>query len=134
MDHSAANTLLALVQLQGQGPGTEIMWAIRGRSPARLYGGGDADGLPARGLLGSDLRGAVQDGAIRLVRDAAITELSPEQDGGGLTVSGRTGGAPMVLTVDSLVAATGSAPTSRSSARSAWTSPPRWRRPPVSRR
>ena len=66
MGHSAANTLLALVQLRQEEPGTEITWAIRGRSPARLYGGGDADGLPARGLLGSTLKAAVATGAITL--------------------------------------------------------------------
>ncbi|WP_211328780.1 hypothetical protein [Thermomonospora umbrina] len=48
MGHSAANTLLDLAELASTRPGTRITWAIRGPSPARLYGGGDADGLPAR--------------------------------------------------------------------------------------
>ncbi len=47
MGHSAATTLLARVGLRQAAPGTRITWAIRGRSPARLYGG-DSDGLPAR--------------------------------------------------------------------------------------
>ena len=46
MGHSAANTLLALVRLRQEEPGTEITWAIRGRSPARLYGGGDPTACP----------------------------------------------------------------------------------------
>lgn len=111
MGHSAAGTLLALVRLQQEEPGTEVTWAIRGRSPARLYGGGDADGLPARGLLGSDLRRAVRDGAVTLVREVTITALSPEAGGGGVVVSGRgRDAAPFEVTVDALVAATGFRP------------------------
>ncbi len=42
---------------RGQGrPGTRIVWAIRGASAAKVYGGGDADGLAARGQLGTRLR------------------------------------------------------------------------------
>jgi thioredoxin reductase len=112
MGHSAANTLLALVQLRQEEPDTEITWAIRGRSPARLYGGGDADGLPARGLLGSTLKSAVADGAITLIREVTITALTPPADGTGpLTVTG-TGrdGEPVSLQVDAVAAATGFRP------------------------
>jgi pyridine nucleotide-disulfide oxidoreductase len=110
MGHSAANTLLALVELQRTEPGTRISWAIRGRSPARLYGGGDSDGLPARGLLGSTLRAAVQAGNVELHREVTITELAPA-DGGQLRVTG-TGrdGALLSLTVDAVAAATGFRP------------------------
>jgi thioredoxin reductase len=112
MGHSAANTLLALVRLQEEEPGTEVTWAIRGRSPARLYGGGDADGLPARGLLGSSLRAAVAGGAITLVREFTTTSLTPPDDGTGrVTVTG-TGrdGAGVCLEVDTVVSATGFRP------------------------
>lgn len=108
--HSAANTLLALVGLREQEPGTRITWAIRGRSPARLYGGGDTDGLPARGLLGSTLRAAVRAGSVTLLREVSITRLAPAADG-RLEVAG-TGrdGAPVELRVDALAAATGFRP------------------------
>jgi len=112
MGHSAANTLLALVELQRTEPGTQISWAIRGRSPARLYGGGDSDGLPARGLLGSTLKAAVQSGAITLLREVTITELTPPEDPTGrlrVTGTGRDG-APVDLQVDALAAATGFRP------------------------
>jgi hypothetical protein len=110
MGHSAANTLLALVELQRTEPGTRISWAIRGRSPARLYGGGDADGLPARGLLGAALKAAVQAGHVELHREVTITELTPA-DAGQLRVTG-TGrdGAPLALTVDAVAAGTGFRP------------------------
>jgi hypothetical protein len=112
MGHSAANTLLALVELQQTEPGTRITWAIRGRSPARLYGGGDTDGLPARGLLGSNLEGAVTAGAITLLREVTITDLTPPPEGGGqlrVTGTGRDG-VPVDLHVDALAAATGFRP------------------------
>ncbi|MBJ7451238.1 MAG: FAD-dependent oxidoreductase [Blastococcus sp.] len=112
MGHSAANTLLALVELQRDEPGTEITWAIRGRSPARLYGGGDSDGLPARGLLGSTLRSAVRSGAVRLLREVTITGLTTPADGAALlhvTGSGRAGVA-VDLYVNALAAATGFRP------------------------
>jgi glycine/D-amino acid oxidase-like deaminating enzyme len=112
MGHSAANTLLALVDLQRTEPGTRITWAIRGRSPARLYGGGDSDGLPARGLLGSTLKAAVQSGAVTLLREVSITALIPPADGAGqLSVAGTSrDGAPLDLHVDALAAATGFRP------------------------
>jgi len=112
MGHSAANTLLALVDLQQAAPGTQITWAIRGRSPARLYGGGDSDGLPARGLLGSELKAAVQSGAITLLREVTITGLTPLADPTGqlrVTGTGRDG-ASVDLQVHALAAATGFRP------------------------
>lgn len=112
MGHSAANTLLALVQLRAEEPGTEITWAIRGRSPARLYGGGDADGLPARGLLGSTLKAAVNNGAITLIREFTVSALTPPADDTGrLTVTGTDrDNEPVTLQVDGLAAATGFRP------------------------
>jgi threonine dehydrogenase-like Zn-dependent dehydrogenase len=112
MGHSAANTLLALVELQRTEPSTRISWAIRGRSPARLYGGGDSDGLPARGLLGSALRAAVRSGAVTLLREVTITGLIPPVGGAGrlhVTGTGRDG-VPVDLHVDALAAATGFRP------------------------
>ncbi|MCZ2820120.1 FAD-dependent oxidoreductase [Modestobacter sp. VKM Ac-2977] len=110
MGHSAANTLLALVELQRSEPGTQISWAIRGRSPARLYGGGDSDGLPARGLLGSTLKAAVRAGHVELHREVTLTEVAPTGDG-RLRVTGTArDGAPLDLQVDALAAATGFRP------------------------
>jgi glycine/D-amino acid oxidase-like deaminating enzyme len=112
MGHSAATTLLALVDLQRAEPATQITWAIRGRSPARLYGGGDSDGLPARGLLGSELEAAVRSGAVTLLREVTITGLTPPADPAGrlrVTGTGRDG-IPVDLHVDALAAATGFRP------------------------
>ncbi|MFD2793912.1 FAD-dependent oxidoreductase [Promicromonospora vindobonensis] len=85
MGHSAANTLLSLVELAEQEAaqgteGTRITWAIRGGSPRRLYGGGTGDDLPARGLLGTRLRDAVEAGRIELLTRVAIDRLEPATD------------------------------------------------------
>ncbi|RSN48603.1 FAD-dependent oxidoreductase [Actinomadura sp. WAC 06369] len=107
MGHSAANTLLALAELAGAEPGTRVTWAVRGDSVARLYGGGDADGLPARGALGTRLRGAVEAGRIELVRGFAVTRLDGD---GPVAVTGTAPDGERTLTADTIVAATGFRP------------------------
>lgn len=108
MGHSAANTLLALVELAETAPDTRITWAVRGASVARLYGGGDADGLPARGALGSCVKRAVETGAITLVRNFTITAFAPADP--GVTVTGTGPDGEHSITVDAVVAATGFRP------------------------
>ncbi|MFI6984128.1 FAD-dependent oxidoreductase [Embleya sp. NPDC050154] len=108
MGHSAANTLLSLVELADAEPGTRITWVVRGASVARLYGGGDADGLPARGALGSRVKQAVEAGAITLVRNFTITGFAPAEQ--GVTVAGTTPDGWREITVDTVVAATGFRP------------------------
>nr|WP_105035890.1 NAD(P)-binding domain-containing protein [Cryobacterium aureum] len=111
MGHSAANTLLALVKLRQSNPTTTISWAIRGPSPERLYGGGTADELPARGALGTRVRNAVAAGEVTLLTNFTIERVRPAQDETGqLTVDGRTNGLPLSLNVDTIAAATGFRP------------------------
>ena len=55
--HSAANVLLDLARLRDRFPGTRILWAVRNANLGRLFGGGAADELPARGELGSNSPG-----------------------------------------------------------------------------
>lgn len=85
--HSAANTLLALGELARQEPGTEVVWAVRGGSPERVFGGGEADQLEARGRLGSDLEQLVSSGAVELHTGFPIDELVVD----GATVEVRAG-------------------------------------------
>jgi hypothetical protein len=114
MGHSAANTLLALVSLQRQEPGTTITWMIRAGSPARLYGAGSADELPARGALGTALRAAVRSGAVTLLTGITINRLAPGDDGSVQVTATRitaTGAeAHQTLDVDVVVGATGFRP------------------------
>lgn len=109
MGHSAANTLLALVRLQRQEPATRVSWAIRAASPARLYGAGKADQLPARGALGGGVRAAVHTGAITLLPETTIAGLRPDEDG-TLRVGLTSRGESRELDVDVVVGATGFRP------------------------
>jgi cation diffusion facilitator CzcD-associated flavoprotein CzcO len=59
--HSAANVLLDLARLAERNPATSIVWATRGENLMRVYGGGRADQLPARGELGSRLANRLKD-------------------------------------------------------------------------
>jgi thioredoxin reductase len=114
MGHSAANTLLALVRLQRQEPDTRIGWVVRAASPTRLYGGGKADQLPARGALGGGVRAAVQSGAVTLLTGTTITALHPAGDGSLRVEVTRRGGStgPDVdaMDVDVVVGAVGFRP------------------------
>ena len=56
--HSAANVLLDLARLAEADAGLQIIWAVRSANLARVFGGGAADKLPARGKLGDDLEAA----------------------------------------------------------------------------
>ncbi|MGJ9372610.1 FAD-dependent oxidoreductase [Nesterenkonia sp. CF4.4] len=74
--HSAVNTLLNLAALKRKDHATTISWAIRGESAERVYGGGDADQLPARGALGQRLRRLVEEGEITLHTGAEVHALA----------------------------------------------------------
>ncbi|MFE9191870.1 FAD-dependent oxidoreductase [Micromonospora sp. NPDC007208] len=107
--HSAANTLLSLAELAESVPGTDVTWAIRSTSPARTYGGGEADALPARGALGSRLRAHVDAGRIRLLTGFAVHALTPT-DGRVSVVVRHADGSEEQISVDRIVAATGFRP------------------------
>ncbi|MBG6215942.1 thioredoxin reductase [Arthrobacter sp. CAN_A6] len=107
--HSAANTLINLGQVAKAAPGTSILWAVRGTGSAdRLYGGGDLDGLPARGALGSRLRALVDDGVVELITSCTITAL--DVSGTALAVTASTAAGQLTFEVDALVPATGFRP------------------------
>jgi NAD(P)-binding Rossmann-like domain len=85
--HSAAGSLLALAKLAAEEPGTRIAWAIRGRNFARIFGGGENDGLVARGALGARLRRLAESGVLEVQSDfRAETVVAGGQ---GLVVEGR---------------------------------------------
>jgi hypothetical protein len=103
--HSAANMVLDLARLARANPGTEVLWAIRAATPARAYGGGDADQLAARGQLGTRLHTAVDTGAARLLTSFHTSRL--ETDGGRVMVHAADG---RRVEVDRIIPATGFRP------------------------
>jgi thioredoxin reductase len=102
--HSAFNAILDLVALRDSEPATEIAWAIRGAAPGRKYGGEGDDELPARGALGSAVRGLVEDDSIELVHGFQTREVG-EVDGRIVLADG-----PRRISADEVIAATGFRP------------------------
>jgi hypothetical protein len=103
--HSALNTLLDLVALKATAPETETVWIVRRPPPARVFGGGAADSLPARGAMGQQARRLLERGEVALVvgRIAAVTRTA-----GGVTILDEAGST--LAAVDEVVAVTGFRP------------------------
>lgn len=104
--HSAANTILELLALGASDGNTSVTWAVRGHNLASVFGGGDADALPARGQLGSRLRAAAETGALTLLSDFAVESIEIGSDG-RVRVRSAAGSS---VDVDNVVAATGQRP------------------------
>ncbi len=106
--HSAANTLIKLVRLAREEPGTSITWAIRGASPLRVFGSGDDD-LEERGRLGGTIHQLVRDGAITLLDRFEIDRLEKTATG-RVAVLGRRREERESVEADVVVQATGFRP------------------------
>jgi N-acetylglutamate synthase-like GNAT family acetyltransferase/thioredoxin reductase len=108
--HSAANTLLALAQLALEVPATELVWSVRSPVLTRVFGGGEADALSARGALGSALKALRDSGAMTFHAGLRVTRI--EQSEAKLSVIGvDTQGRELRLEgIDEIVCATGQRP------------------------
>jgi thioredoxin reductase len=108
--HSAAGALLALAQLAEEHPGTRIVWATRGSQLARVFGGGAADGLKARGELGMRLKALRDAGGLEMRQDFRIEQLI--ETGGKMRVVGEAvdGAVPAIDDIDRIVCAAGARP------------------------
>ena len=107
--HSAANALLELAQLAETDPRTSFLWATRSADLARIFSGGDADQLPARGELGADARALVDSGRVTLLTGFAAVALHKERR--GIVIEGETtDGLRRIGPVDRIIAATGQRP------------------------
>ncbi len=108
--HSAANALLSLADLARQSLATRMAWAVRSPALQRVYGGGAADALPARGQLGASLRRLRESGALEFFSGLRITEI--RRSAGQLTILGlNTQQQPVVVDgIDEIICATGQRP------------------------
>jgi thioredoxin reductase len=106
--HSAAGNLLALATLAEQEPHTQLAWAVRGTDLRRLFGGGENEGLPARGELGRRLRALVEQGRLELHLGFGIREIVSEP--GGLRVLAADTSKAPIEGIDRIIASTGSRP------------------------
>jgi thioredoxin reductase len=107
--HSAANALLDLARLAETDGRAELTWAVRATDLTRVFGGGTADRLAARGKLGSDLQSLSQSGRLKLVTGFAAESVS--SDNGTVTVAGwTTDGALGLGPFDKVIVAAGQRP------------------------
>jgi thioredoxin reductase len=107
--HSAGNALLELARLAEAEPHTSVVWATRGADLARIFSGGDADQLPARGELGANVKELVDGGPVTLRTGFAVLALRAEYD--RVVVKGETaGGVRWIGPFDRIIAATGQRP------------------------
>jgi len=107
--HSAANALLDLARLAETDARLQLTWAVRSKNLTRVFGGGAADQLPARGQLGSDLKHLVESGRLNLVLGFSASRVDETSD--GATVSGRNASGDMTIgPVDRIIVATGLRP------------------------
>ena len=107
--HSAAGSILSLARLAEAEPRTRIAWAVRGTDLRRLFGGGEKDGLPARGELGMRLRSLVDQRRLEVHLGFGIARIERTQDG-RLRLSAIDPGKPAIEGVDEIIGATGSRP------------------------
>lgn len=108
--HSAANALLALSELARQAPGTRLAWAVRSPALRRVFGGGAADALPARGALGAALRRLRDSGALEFWSGLRITAI--ERVGEQLRITGLDARQQPIFVdgIDEIICATGQRP------------------------
>jgi hypothetical protein len=78
--HSAIGTLIDLVRLKDEAPGTNVLWLLRGDRPEKSFGGGANDKLAARGELGATFARLVAEGRLQMESAFSVTHLS-EKDG-----------------------------------------------------
>ena len=109
--HSAAHALLDLADLATQVPGTRLAWAVRSTALKRVFGGGSADALPARGALGSSLKRLRDSGGMAFFGGLHITEIRRVATG-QLTVRGlEAQRQPVEISgIDEIICATGQRP------------------------
>ena len=100
--HSALTALVALTGLAG----TRVSWVLRRGAVGDVFGGGDADQLPARGALGSRAKQAAAAGQVEVVTGFRTEAVERAADGRLTLVAG----AHRVSDVDEVVVLTGFRP------------------------
>lgn len=106
--HSAVGTLIDLVHLADEVPGTQPVWLLRGADPAKAFGGGRNDKLAARGELGSTFAALVASGKIKVETEFGVTHLTESQGRIKIAAGSCCGGRSLVA--DELIVSTGFRP------------------------
>jgi thioredoxin reductase len=106
--HSAINVVLDLLTLGERVAGTDVVWVMRRDNLDTVWGGGAADALAARGLLGARAKQAVEAGRLDVRSPYRIRAMAKSPN--GLAISGVMNGRESVITVDEVIVATGFRP------------------------
>jgi len=106
--HSAINTMLDLLVLQESATETRVAWGVRRADISSIFGGEDADALPARGALGKRARAAIESGRVEFIPGLRVTQVATNGD--GLTVHATVNGQVKEVDVDRIVVAAGFRP------------------------
>lgn len=108
--HSAANALLALADLAQQAPQTRFVWAVRSPVLTRVFGGGAADALPARGQLGAALQALRDSGRMEFVAGLHISAIHRKAGALRIEGTGIDGQVQALDGIDEIVCAIGQRP------------------------
>ncbi|GLZ36710.1 flavoprotein [Actinokineospora sp. NBRC 105648] len=104
--HSALTALVALAELAERHPGTHVTWLLRRGQVGAVFGGGEADQLPARGALGLKAQEAARAGHVEVV--TGFRTESVERDGDRVVLVSQDG--HRLEPVDEVVVLTGFRP------------------------
>jgi hypothetical protein len=106
--HSAAGTIIDLVRLKDEEPGTEVVWLLRGDRPEKSFGGGANDQLAARGELGKVFAELVRGGRVGVEAKFSLTHIA--RSGSKLRLGAGSACCGRLVEVDELIVATGFRP------------------------
>lgn len=108
--HSAIQSLTLLHELKLRMPETTIHWILRKLSVTDAFGGGENDGLPARGALGARAKQYVQNGNVR-VHTPILVHRIKRIGASTLTLLGTKRGEEYAIDrIDEVIVATGARP------------------------
>ncbi|WP_433945162.1 NAD(P)-binding domain-containing protein [Paenibacillus sp. SN-8-1] len=109
--HSAIQSLTLLHQLQQREEQTQIHWVLRKQQVSEAFGGGENDGLLARGELGLKANRFVQEGKVKVHTPFLVQEVREDHGTRKLTLIGRQSGEQSEIPhLDEIIVATGSRP------------------------
>jgi Thioredoxin reductase len=109
--HSAIQSLTLLNELKLQVPETTIHWVLRKNNVSDAFGGGENDGLPARGELGTRANRFVQNGNVLVHTPFLIHQIKQDEENHTLSIIGlKQGQSYSIDKIDQVIVATGSRP------------------------
>lgn len=106
--HSAIGTLIDLVRLKEEAPGTAVVWLLRGDHPEKAFGGGANDKLAARGELGSTFARLVAEGQLQVETTFGVSHVSDKD--GKLRIAAGSACCGRHIIADELIVSTGFRP------------------------